>query len=600
MHRVKISRIFGYCLIGSAAISFLRYQLFSPNFKKSVVYQEMMISDLHGNSHVPIRHRIHNHVKEDQNTKLLTLKISELQRRAQRSMQLQGEYSFQSQEKMGYINGNGDAGRRVAYQDAKDLDEQQRSDVFPNNNKSESKRKENSYEVKFASPAPTVRIEHLKKPPTEQTKEMEKASKWREQYEFFQQDGALTSVIRNKCVDSGAGRYPGSMLRMSACSKKNRNQKFQLNNSLLVQVLKNGRSRCIEATQHRAHFHACNADKLSQKWDFRTVPSREKQFGFLVNNRYNTCLTKPPVGRQTDNKAAVVMEKCNNQCNQTWSLGQAIDIVYAENAKPQYKEPRILCWVLTYPLAASTKARAVNRTWGRKCTFLLFMTTEHVDGLETVELPVHGPEGRDKLWTKSKMAWLYVYRNYIDRADWFVKADDDTYISVDNLRRYLTTFDHTEPWQLGRLFQMRHSETRYYSGGSGIVLSQGALKALGSAMASPDDPQWAGKPNGKGPEDLLTAITLRKLGIGVQDCLDDKGRQLFLPMGIDFEYFAPKRDESSWFYNYSRNVAAGPECCSRRWATAHYIKIPDMFGLDQLEHHPCIIGTEEWPHLQLI
>jgi len=62
------------------------------------------------------------------------------------------------------------------------------------------------------------------------------------------------------------------------------------------------------------------------------------------------------------------------------------------------------------------------------------MSSTKEDSLPTVVLPV--VESRDTLWKKTKLAFQHVYENYIDKADWFLKADDDTYVIVENLRYY--------------------------------------------------------------------------------------------------------------------------------------------------------------------
>lgn len=66
------------------------------------------------------------------------------------------------------------------------------------------------------------------------------------------------------------------------------------------------------------------------------------------------------------------------------------------------------------------------------CTFAVFMSTSSENSLPTVVLPVS--EGRDNLWAKTKAAFRYVHDHYIEQAEWFMKADDDTYVIVENLR----------------------------------------------------------------------------------------------------------------------------------------------------------------------
>jgi hypothetical protein len=36
------------------------------------------------------------------------------------------------------------------------------------------------------------------------------------------------------------------------------------------------------------------------------------------------------------------------------------------------------------------------------------------------------PDDRPSLWGKSVQAWAHVYGKYLEQADWFYKADDDT------------------------------------------------------------------------------------------------------------------------------------------------------------------------------
>ena len=53
-------------------------------------------------------------------------------------------------------------------------------------------------------------------------------------------------------------------------------------------------------------------------------------------------------------------------------------------------------------------------------------------------------EGRLNLYEKTKKAFQYLWEHHRDEAEWFMKADDDTFVIVENLRYKLSANFVTE------------------------------------------------------------------------------------------------------------------------------------------------------------
>ena len=93
----------------------------------------------------------------------------------------------------------------------------------------------------------------------------------------------------------------------------------------------------------------------------------------------------------------------------------------------------------------------MKRTWGSHCDKLIFMSEKEDKHLGAIKLEV--PEGRQGLWGKTKRGFKYVYEHHYDEYEWFMKADDDTFVIVENLKDLLSNYDTMEPIHFGHHFK---------------------------------------------------------------------------------------------------------------------------------------------------
>uniref|UniRef100_A0A914V7J4 Glycoprotein-N-acetylgalactosamine 3-beta-galactosyltransferase 1 n=1 Tax=Plectus sambesii TaxID=2011161 RepID=A0A914V7J4_9BILA len=184
---------------------------------------------------------------------------------------------------------------------------------------------------------------------------------------------------------------------------------------------------------------------------------------------------------------------------------------------------RILCWILTNEENHERRAVHVKATWARRCNKYIFISSEANDILPAIKLNVS--EGRPLLWDETKAAFKYVYDHYINDYDWFMKADDDTYVIVENLRLMLLAHQPTEPIYFGCKFKPLVKQG-YMSGGAGYILSRAALRRFAEiglhnhSLCSADQ---------RGDEDVQMGQCLEGVGVRAGDSRDTYGRHRMLP-----------------------------------------------------------------------
>jgi glycoprotein-N-acetylgalactosamine 3-beta-galactosyltransferase len=130
---------------------------------------------------------------------------------------------------------------------------------------------------------------------------------------------------------------------------------------------------------------------------------------------------------------------------------------------------RILCLILTMPNHLLTRALAINATWGPHCDTFFFITELPPYGMKYEEIqiakrlpiaPIPNIEsGYAHLTKKTTQALLFAYEHYFQQFDWFIKADDDTFLAVDHLKTFLSEKNTSEPITFGYNFNVSiHAE----------------------------------------------------------------------------------------------------------------------------------------------
>ncbi|XP_048755938.1 glycoprotein-N-acetylgalactosamine 3-beta-galactosyltransferase 1-like isoform X3 [Ostrea edulis] len=243
---------------------------------------------------------------------------------------------------------------------------------------------------------------------------------------------------------------------------------------------------------------------------------------------------------------------------------------------------RVLCWIMTGPQNLQKKAIHVKKTWGKRCTKLIFFSSETNHTFPTIGLNIS--EGRDHLTGKTMRAFKYVYDHFFDEADWFMKADDDTYFIMENLRYFLSSRDQTEPVYFGHHFRTIVKQG-YYSGGAGYILSKETLKRLATTGQNPKFCRQDG-----GAEDAELGKCMQNLGVKTANSTDALGRSRF-------HCFDPETHlmggYPNWYYKYDANGARkGVESISDYSISFHYIKPEGMYSLEFYVYHLRPYGIE--------
>ncbi|KAK3100254.1 hypothetical protein FSP39_016982 [Pinctada imbricata] len=227
------------------------------------------------------------------------------------------------------------------------------------------------------------------------------------------------------------------------------------------------------------------------------------------------------------------------------------------------------------------RVRIVNSTWARRCNKVFYITCpseHHKDFINTCMFQ----ETKETLLNKITYALFHVYKYYLQEFDWILKADDDTYVVMENLRFMLTSHSSNEPGYIGYHFRA-HLTHGYHSGGAGFVISRKGLDQMMTQGYERGLCTITGE-----VEDMEIGKCLQIAGVPVLSSLDKFDRQTFHP-----EDFVRHITGSypAWLVRWAReDMAGGTECCSQFVISFHHLDIYSTIVLHQLLYRTSVYG----------
>ena len=279
-----------------------------------------------------------------------------------------------------------------------------------------------------------------------------------------------------------------------------------------------------------------------------------------------------------------------------------LDNIKIQPLTVEAEQVKVLCFI---PVVSTDhgKLLEVLYTWGKRCDKLVFASnkTDLELGAIKIDLPRLDGHNWSHLWLKERESMRYLWKTYGGEYDWFLKADLDTFIIMENLKTYLTsdeiqrqsatnamilghrisrykknmkrlsqheqdTFDDSNTWFrrhrfgnseiLGSAFLERSNKTFIYTQGGAYVMNQEYVRTLNTVMDEPfclsSDTQMTQ------PEDAAINFCMGFLGHYPYDTRDSNLRERF--------HVHPPRKMFE--------VNGGYECCSQGSISFHALKRP--------------------------
>ncbi|XP_057367397.1 glycoprotein-N-acetylgalactosamine 3-beta-galactosyltransferase 1-like [Daphnia carinata] len=222
-------------------------------------------------------------------------------------------------------------------------------------------------------------------------------------------------------------------------------------------------------------------------------------------------------------------------------------------------EIRLLCWIPSAFSTSNSHAQNVIReTWGKRCDKLLFV---YANGAQSKQVNETDDAGVIRIFRRTTSEVLqYFYDHHLSDSHWFLKANEKTYVVVEQLKAMLPVQNTGTPFYLAANDKEHPSII-----GDVYILNREAIRRLVHHFRHPyvhlssneaDCKKWAHfRTSGKSSDASSTSLNrecLVRLSIVSYNTRDERGCERFLSNRLATE-----------LANHQNSVHSGDRCISK-------------------------------------
>uniref|UniRef100_A0A0K0F4Q3 N-acetylgalactosaminide beta-1,3-galactosyltransferase n=1 Tax=Strongyloides venezuelensis TaxID=75913 RepID=A0A0K0F4Q3_STRVS len=252
------------------------------------------------------------------------------------------------------------------------------------------------------------------------------------------------------------------------------------------------------------------------------------------------------------------------------------------------KNIRIFCVILTSPKFKSSKCIPQKNTWLKRCNGYVFASSKDDPTLPSIE---SFPKDEYKYsYGKVKNALRWVWKNHNNDYDYVLKADDDAYLVMENLRAFLINENPDDHNYFGfTVYNPPGNDANgYIQGGSGYVFSRKTFNTLVEKGLS--NKKYCTQKDDV-LDDMEIGRCLYKMGVNPTFLSDDRSRFVFNPERVS-SILDKKKGTMNFYKRFSLfQPEKGMNSIADFPIAFHRINSDLMYFLEYLFYHAQVIGT---------